>query len=138
ENDDTVRSEYLKGFRKKPLKPGHSALAWARVLQTSRRKTRRRMVSLEELQQHADPESPDGCWTAIHGRVYDISRYLDFHPGGVNEILLAAGRDATQMFLRIHSWVAVETTLAPFLIGDLELRNTGPKLRPPVPKFSRD
>jgi hypothetical protein len=38
------------------------------------------------------------CWTIINGVVYDITDYIDYHPGG-DEILLACGKDGTSLFL---------------------------------------
>jgi cytochrome-b5 reductase len=39
------------------------------------------------------------------GSVYNITQYLDYHPGGVDEIMKGAGIDATALFQEIHSWV---------------------------------
>jgi hypothetical protein len=33
------------------------------------------------------------AWTAIYGKVYNITTYLPFHPGGLKELMSAAGRD---------------------------------------------
>ncbi|XRA96815.1 acyl-lipid (7-3)-desaturase (Delta-4 desaturase) [Pycnococcus provasolii] len=40
--------------------------------------------------------------TAIHGVVYDITDFLDEHPGGRQILSLASGRDATFMFDSYH------------------------------------
>lgn len=37
------------------------------------------------------------CWTIIAGNVYDISAYINRHPGG-QEITRACGQDATTLF----------------------------------------
>ncbi|CAM9291692.1 unnamed protein product, partial [Chrysoparadoxa australica] len=43
-------------------------------------------------------------------RVYDITKYLDDHPGGAEVLLEVAGQDATDMFEDIgHSQDARET-----------------------------
>jgi cytochrome-b5 reductase len=39
------------------------------------------------------------------GNVYNITPYLDYHPGGIDEIMKGAGIDATTLFQEIHSWV---------------------------------
>lgn len=36
-------------------------------------------VSHAELAKH---NKPDDCWIALRGRVYNVTRYMDFHPGG--------------------------------------------------------
>ena len=36
-------------------------------------------------------------------QVYDVSEFLNRHPGGVDQILLGAGRDITQLFESYHN-----------------------------------
>ena len=38
------------------------------------------------------------CWIIITGKVYDVSSFLDEHPGGVEVIMEYAGLDATSDF----------------------------------------
>lgn len=38
------------------------------------------------------------CWIAIKGLVYDVTPYLQEHPGGVPAIVMNAGKDATEDF----------------------------------------
>ena len=33
----------------------------------------------------------DDCWTVYQGKVYDVTSYLDYHPGGRDKLMLAAG-----------------------------------------------
>jgi len=40
----------------------------------------------------------EDAWTALQGRVYNITPYLPFHPGGVDELMRVAGRDGTRLF----------------------------------------
>ncbi|KAJ5777638.1 hypothetical protein N7520_000884 [Penicillium odoratum] len=57
-------------------------------------------LTKEDIAQH---NSRDSCWVAIHGGVYDVTDFLDSHPGGANVILRCAGRDATNEFDSVHS-----------------------------------
>lgn len=56
---------------------------------------------------------------AIQGKIYNITPYLKFHPGGVRELMRGAGRDATKMFMDAHAWVNVHYMLDKCLVGFL-------------------
>ncbi len=38
-------------------------------------------------------------WVVLHGRVYGITKWVDRHPGGREQLLLYAGRDTTYPFI---------------------------------------
>ena len=42
-------------------------------------------------------KSNDDCWMALNGKVYDITKYIPYHPGG-KKIMAAAGKDGTALF----------------------------------------
>lgn len=44
--------------------------------------------TLAELDKH---RSKDSCWMAIEGKVYDVTNFLDEHPGGEDFLLDNAG-----------------------------------------------
>lgn len=76
-------------------------------------------VSHQELAKHNKRED---CWCAVRGKVYNITRYLDYHPGGADQLIRAAGIDATSLFDEFHAWVNIDQLLAKCYIGPL--RNT--------------
>lgn len=53
-----------------------------------------KVYTLSEVAQHA---SKDDCWAIISGDVYDLTEFINRHPGG-DEILRACGTDATTLF----------------------------------------
>ncbi|KAI9020648.1 acyl-CoA dehydrogenase/oxidase [Phycomyces nitens] len=53
----------------------------------------------EEVSRHA---SESDLWIIIDSSVYDMSRFIDFHPGGATPILEFAGKDATEDFYGLH------------------------------------
>lgn len=59
---------------------------------------------------------------AIRGKVYNVTRYLDYHPGGATELMRGAGKDATSLFDEAHAYVNIEQLLAKCFVGPL--RNT--------------
>lgn len=44
-----------------------------------------------------------GVVVVIDNKVYDVSRFLDVHPGGANLLLDWAGRDASEAFSSVHN-----------------------------------
>ncbi len=55
--------------------------------------------SLAEVAMHNDAES---CWVVVEGEVYDVTEFLEEHPGGKGLLLSVAGTDATTTFNGIH------------------------------------
>lgn len=51
--------------------------------------------TLSEVQQHV---TADDCWLIAHGKVYDVTSFIDQHPAGARAILRHAGTDATVDF----------------------------------------
>eukprot|EP01132_Coremiostelium_polycephalum_P007883 gene7883-9702_t len=58
-----------------------------------------KQYSWSELAKH---NTEDDCWVAIDGKVYDITKWLPQHPGGKEMLILAAGRDITNLFESYH------------------------------------
>jgi cytochrome-b5 reductase len=52
-------------------------------------------VTPDELALH---NRENDCWIAFRGFVYNVTPYLEFHPGGVDEMMRAAGADGTELF----------------------------------------
>ena len=101
-----------------PYKPrlpgtGTSSFDWTQLSVPSQ--TPRR-VTLSELALH---NTPQDCWTVIQGRVYDISHYLPYHPGGRTQLLRGKGIDATELFMKVHPWVNPEALLRKVWLGFL-------------------
>lgn len=57
------------------------------------------------------------AWTIYQGKVYNITPYLPYHPGGEPELMKCAGRDGTMLFNEVHPWVNWEGMLGPCLVG---------------------
>ncbi|KAG6919164.1 hypothetical protein DXG01_008462 [Tephrocybe rancida] len=108
-----------KNRNKVALAPGHSPLDWA-SLKTSGTDLRG-VESLSRippsvLKQH---NKRDDAWSAFYGKVYNITPYLAFHPGGERELMRVAGRDGTKLFASTHAWVSAEFMLDACLVGFL-------------------
>ena len=55
---------------------------------------------IHEVEKH---NTENDCWIIIDTIIYDLSEFINFHPGGKNIILSFAGKDATNIFKKIHS-----------------------------------
>jgi cytochrome b involved in lipid metabolism len=78
-------------------------------------------LNLDEVSRHSQASS---CWMAIDGKVYDVTQFINSHPGGAKRILEYCGKDASAAFATMgnkgkpHSAFA-RSLLANYLVGDL-------------------
>ncbi|CAE6496348.1 unnamed protein product [Rhizoctonia solani] len=101
------------------LAPGHGALDWASLKSSGvdlRGVTELQRVTPSMLKEH---RSRDDAWSAFGGKVYNITPYLPYHPGGEKELMRVAGRDGTKLFATTHAWVNLDFMLDGCLVGFL-------------------
>ncbi|KAJ9662346.1 hypothetical protein H2198_001480 [Neophaeococcomyces mojaviensis] len=78
-----------------------------------------RTITGTELSEH---KSRDSCWLAVHGKVYDVTDFLDAHPGGAGLLLKSSGQDATAAYESIHNPELIEETLSQSsILGDVDI-----------------
>ncbi|KAG9474984.1 cytochrome b5 type B [Eleutherodactylus coqui] len=63
--------------------------------------------------------SPKELWLVIHGRVYDITSFVEEHPGGEEVLFEQAGADATESFEDVGHSVDAREMLKQYYVGDL-------------------
>lgn len=109
------------------LQPGHSPLDWATLTSKTPRHVLRGVgpevpppafvsIPKSELRKH---DKKDDCWMVINGKVFNVTPYINFHPGGAEQLLRCAGKDGTALFNKYHSWVNPDRLLDHCLIGQL-------------------
>ncbi|KAG2060213.1 cytochrome b5 [Suillus hirtellus] len=76
-----------------------------------------KVVTYEELKAHS---TKDDLYVLIHGEVYDVTKFIDEHPGGDDVILAEAGKDATQAFEDVGHSDEARDLLPPLLVGSFE------------------
>jgi predicted heme/steroid binding protein len=72
-----------------------------------------KLYTLDEVKQH---KTVDDCWMILNGKVYDVTKYIPFHPGG-KKMMAAAGKDGTELYNKYHPWVNANFLLEKYHIG---------------------
>ncbi|XP_023363554.1 cytochrome b5 reductase 4 isoform X2 [Otolemur garnettii] len=116
------------GRSKVPLKQGRSLMDWIRLTKSGKDLTglKGRLIEVteEELRKH---NRKDDCWICIRGLVYNVSPYMEYHPGGEEELMRAAGSDGTDLFDQVHRWVNYESMLKECLVGRMAVKPVVPR-----------
>jgi len=96
---------------------GHSGAqsVWEVAPDTTIESTSIRTISLKETAQHSTAED---CWSVVNGNVYDLTQWINEHPGGSGPVESMCGIDASTAFNNQHNGQGKpETALANFQIG---------------------
>ena len=72
-------------------------------------------IAFSTVKQH---NKSSDCWMVIGGKVYNVTSYVNSHPGG-DAIVQGCGQDATQMFANEHS-KKTYSLLSRYYVGDLK------------------
>ena len=73
--------------------------------------------TFEEIAKH---NNRNDCWIIVHGKVYDVTPFLDDHPGGDESLILSTGKDATIDFEDVgHSDSAIDM-MQKFFVGKMD------------------
>ncbi|CAH8359483.1 unnamed protein product [Eruca vesicaria subsp. sativa] len=76
-----------------------------------------RVFTLGEVSKHS---SNQDCWIVIDGKVvYDVTKFLDDHPGGDDVILTSTGKDATDDFEDVGHSTTAKAMLDEYYVGDI-------------------
>uniref|UniRef100_A0A1J3DDM6 Cytochrome b5 domain-containing protein RLF n=1 Tax=Noccaea caerulescens TaxID=107243 RepID=A0A1J3DDM6_NOCCA len=123
ESSESLKTRKPITRTKVPFEKGYSQMDWLKLTRTHpdlaglKGESNRRLISMDEVKQH---KSGDSMWTVLKGRVYNISPYMNFHPGGVDMLMKAVGRDGTLLFNKYHAWVNFDILLEKCLVGVLD------------------
>mmetsp|Transcript_83198 Transcript_83198/g.240360 ORF Transcript_83198/g.240360 Transcript_83198/m.240360 type:complete len:1161 (+) Transcript_83198:103-3585(+) len=66
-----------------------------------------RKITQQDLAEHNSKEQR--VWVDLYGLVYDLTDYMDEHPGGVGAIKAVAGKDGTEHFEAVHNREMLES-----------------------------
>ncbi|GAU36504.1 hypothetical protein TSUD_316300 [Trifolium subterraneum] len=76
-----------------------------------------KVFTLSQISQH---KSNKNCWLVINGRVLDVTKFLEEHPGGEEVIVEVAGKNATKEFDAIGHSKAAQNLVLKYQVGVLE------------------
>ncbi|XP_049389194.1 cytochrome b5 domain-containing protein RLF [Solanum stenotomum] len=108
---------------KVPYEKGYSQMDWLKLTRTHpdlaglKGQSNKRLISIDEVKEHQNAEA---MWTVLKGNVYNITPYMKFHPGGVDMLMKAVGKDCTALFNKYHAWVNAEVLMEKCLVGILD------------------
>lgn len=73
-----------------------------------------RKITVDQLQQH---NAVDDMWMVLCGKVYNVTPYISYHPGGASILLKGAGKDGTLLFNAIHPFVNIDVLIGNLCVG---------------------
>eukprot|EP00731_Ephydatia_muelleri_P025954 Em0018g54a len=90
----------------------------------------------EQIKEHNHSKS---LWVVVHDNVYDVTKFLEEHPGGEEVMLEQAGRDATEAFEDVGHSPDAREIQKKYLIGTVSGPRKAPiqkKTQPTAPEGS--
>lgn len=73
-------------------------------------------ITLEEVKKHNTRSS---VWFVIHNKVYDVTKFMDEHPGGEEVLLEQAGKNASEIFEDVSHSADAKDLMKNYLVGEL-------------------
>ncbi|XP_021291397.1 cytochrome b5 [Herrania umbratica] len=97
-----------------------------------------KLFTLAQVSEH---NTPKDCWLIINGKVYDVTKFLEDHPGGDEVLLSATGKDATDDFEDVGHSDSARDMMDQYYVGEIDV-STIPKkttYKPPKqPHYNQD
>jgi L-lactate dehydrogenase (cytochrome) len=60
------------------------------------------------------------AWLSIKGEVYDLTQYLNQHPGGAKVLLACCGKEADEPYQLFHGHTSYLSRLKSYRVGRLQ------------------
>ncbi|KAK4748998.1 hypothetical protein SAY87_026447 [Trapa incisa] len=97
-----------------------------------------KIFTLAEVSEHS---SSTDCWLVIEGKVYDVTKFLEDHPGGDEVLLASTGKDATDDFEDVGHSSTAKAMMDKFYVGNIDTATIPPKKKytpPKQPQYNQD
>ncbi|KAH6804088.1 cytochrome B5 isoform E [Perilla frutescens var. frutescens] len=83
-----------------------------------------RVHVFEEVVKHNKLED---CWIIVNGKVYDVTPFMEEHPGGDEVILSSTGKDATTDYEEVGHSDSAQKMMDKYYIGDINMEKVPAK-----------
>ncbi|KAH7838786.1 hypothetical protein Vadar_031184 [Vaccinium darrowii] len=97
-----------------------------------------KVFTLAEVAEH---NTPKDCWLVISDKVYNVTKFLEDHPGGDDVLLSATGKDATDDFEDVGHSTSARAMMDEFYVGDIDSSTIPTKTTytpPKQPHYNQD
>ncbi|XP_030532266.1 cytochrome b5 [Rhodamnia argentea] len=97
-----------------------------------------KLFAFEEVEKHNQTKD---CWLIISGKVYDVTPFMDDHPGGDEVLLSATGKDATNDFEDVGHSDEAREMMDKYYIGEIDASSIPSKrtyIPPQQPNYNHD
>ncbi|KAI9112289.1 hypothetical protein K1719_016812 [Acacia pycnantha] len=91
----------------------------------------RKVFTLAEVSRHNNAKD---CWLVINGKVYNVTKFLEDHPGGDDVLISATGKDATDDFEDVGHSTSAQSMMEEFYVGDIDSSTLPSKVKYTSPK----
>lgn len=68
-------------------------------------------------EQVAEHNKANDLWIIVNGKVFDLTKFVNEHPGGKKVLLKVAGKDASKQFKTFHNDAIMQRVGLPMQIG---------------------
>lgn len=97
-----------------------------------------KVYTLAQVSEHNHAKD---CWLVIDGKVYDVTKFLEDHPGGDEVLLSATGKDATDDFEDVGHSSSARAMMDEMCVGEIDSSTIPAKTKytpPKQPHYNQD
>ncbi|XP_073013631.1 cytochrome b5-like [Typha latifolia] len=97
-----------------------------------------KVYTLGEVSKH---NTPKDCWLIINGKVFDVTKFLEDHPGGDDVLLSSTGKDATDDFEDVGHSNTARAMMDEYCVGEIDTSTIPTKVKyvpPKQPYYNQD
>ncbi|KAH7863984.1 hypothetical protein Vadar_024311 [Vaccinium darrowii] len=91
----------------------------------------KKVFTLAEISEHNNAKD---CWLLIDGKVYNVTKFLEDHPGGDEVLVSATGKDATDDFEDVGHSTSARAMMDEFYVGDIDSSTIPARMKYTPPK----